>query len=62
MRCGKEKGMNEIVSGSVWSSHAGEVLQQLGFDSPVSLDDVVRFISKDSFCVINFFVLWCVSL
>ncbi|GMN55558.1 hypothetical protein TIFTF001_024682 [Ficus carica] len=55
--CGKEQGMNEIIGGGAWSSHTGEVLQQINFDNPVSLDDMVRFICKDSFYVNGFFVL-----
>ena len=58
--------MNEIVGGDAWSLCTGKVLQQLDFDNPISPNDVVRFINKDSFCVISFyffiFFLWYVSL
>ncbi|GMN71199.1 hypothetical protein TIFTF001_052637 [Ficus carica] len=54
--CGKEQCINEIVGGGVWLSRAGEVLQQLGFSNPVSPDNVVHFISNDSFCVNDFFL------
>ncbi|GMN47396.1 hypothetical protein TIFTF001_016576 [Ficus carica] len=43
-RCGKEQGKNEIIGGSVWSTCAEEVLQQLSFGNLLSPDDVVHFI------------------
>ncbi|GMN38582.1 hypothetical protein TIFTF001_007814 [Ficus carica] len=45
-RCGKEQSRNKIVSSGAWSSHTGEVLQQLGFGNSVSPDNVVRFITE----------------
>ncbi|GMN46504.1 hypothetical protein TIFTF001_015702 [Ficus carica] len=42
--CEKEQGMNEIVCGGAWLSGTEEVMQQLGFDNPVSSRNVIRFI------------------
>ena len=47
-RCGKEQGRNEIVGGSAWLSCTVEVMQQFGFGNPISLNDIVLFISNDS--------------
>ena len=46
---------NEIIGGHAWSSRIEEVLQQLNFGNPVFYNDVFRFISNDSFYVIDFF-------